>query len=237
KNSRNLPMAHTTTGTLVGTPHFMSPEQLLSAQGAGVHSDLWSVAVVAYVALTGKLPFEGETIGALCIAINAGSFEPVTRWRHDLPDGLDAWFERALHRDPNARFPSAQSLAQELELASFGRTSLSSVRPLPSPGPSVAVAASKPSAETSFDASVTHGEERKQHGVLAFFTVVLTSAFFSALTTVLVLAPDSVRRLGAGRGALKPAIHANSSSSSEALAPTKPAAAARPSASSQEPEI
>jgi eukaryotic-like serine/threonine-protein kinase len=102
----------TTTGTMVGTPYFMSPEQVMSARDVDLRCDLWSLAVVAYNALTGRVPFFAETLGGLCVVIHAGKFLPVTSDHPDLPAALDAWFKRALARDPAARFASAKELAE-----------------------------------------------------------------------------------------------------------------------------
>jgi len=102
----------TNTGAMVGTPHFMSPEQVTSSRHADAGADLWAVAVVAYNCLLGRKPFEGETVGALCIAIHAARFLPPTAVDPTLPPALDAWFERALARDPGVRFTSAKELSE-----------------------------------------------------------------------------------------------------------------------------
>lgn len=107
----------TKTGVMMGTPYFMSPEQVLSAKAVDARADVWSLGVVVYVALTGRVPFEGETLGAVCCAIVAGELEPVTRRRRDLPRALDGWFDHALHRDVDARFESVRDMAAALELA------------------------------------------------------------------------------------------------------------------------
>ncbi|MDC0743742.1 serine/threonine-protein kinase [Polyangium mundeleinium] len=101
----------TGTGAMVGTPHYMSPEQILSARRVDHRADLWSVGVVLYRALTGQVPFQGETLGAVCIAIERGSFLPPSQRRPGLMPTLDAWFLRALARDPAQRYQSAKELA------------------------------------------------------------------------------------------------------------------------------
>jgi eukaryotic-like serine/threonine-protein kinase len=117
KHGQDSAMNMTSTGAMVGTPYYMSPEQVMSSKGVDFRSDLWSLAVVAYNALTGRLPFSAETLGALCVAINTASFEPATRVRPDLPASLDTWFERALNRSPDKRFESARSMAETLQAA------------------------------------------------------------------------------------------------------------------------
>jgi serine/threonine protein kinase len=109
----------TTTGSMMGTPLYMSPEQLLSARTVNFKSDLWSLAVVAYFALTGRVPFMGETIGSLSVAVHTGIFAPPTSLRPDLPPSVDAWFARMLKRDPNERYGSAKEMAEAFEQAAM----------------------------------------------------------------------------------------------------------------------
>jgi serine/threonine protein kinase len=101
----------TVSGTTMGTPSFMSPEQLFAPKDVGPRSDLWSAAVVTYRALTGRLPFEGDSFGAVCVAINGGTFPKPSSLNADIPPELDAWFARALARKPSERFQSAGEMA------------------------------------------------------------------------------------------------------------------------------
>lgn len=112
--------ALTMTEALVGTPYYMSPEQFIDARNIDARSDLWSLAVVAYACLTGKLPFAGESVGALALETHSGEFAPVREARPDLPPALDAWFRRALDPDPDKRYQTATELASSFERASQG---------------------------------------------------------------------------------------------------------------------
>jgi len=105
------PAGLTRTGTTLGTPSFMSPEQLLSARAVDGRADLWSVAVVAYCCLTGELPFGGDTFGAVCMAIHAGGRVDPSAHRPGLPPALDAWFCKAFSSDIEERFASATEMA------------------------------------------------------------------------------------------------------------------------------
>ncbi|MEZ4437793.1 MAG: protein kinase [Polyangiaceae bacterium] len=118
----NLPKVSKVTGTgmMVGTPEFMSPEQVLSSKSVDPRADLWSLAVVAYNCLTGGVPFTGETIGGLCVAIADGRFTPPRHYRPDLPPTIDAWFQIALQVDPSRRFQSAKDLATAFTAAVAG---------------------------------------------------------------------------------------------------------------------
>jgi serine/threonine-protein kinase len=111
----------TSTGAFMGTPYYASPEQLVDPKKIDHRSDLWSVAVVAYAALTGQLPFVAETIGALSIAIHKGEYEPPCAVRPELPPAVDGWMRRALSLDPDHRFPDAMALSSALDEALAGR--------------------------------------------------------------------------------------------------------------------
>ncbi|TKC96400.1 serine/threonine-protein kinase [Polyangium fumosum] len=113
----------TTTGSMMGTPLYMSPEQLLSARRVDHRSDLWSIAVVAYHAITGRVPFHGETVGSLGVAVHTGVFHLPSALRPDVPPAVDAWFQRMLRRDPAERFGSAKEMAEALEQAILGAPS------------------------------------------------------------------------------------------------------------------
>ncbi|MBM4356824.1 MAG: protein kinase [Deltaproteobacteria bacterium] len=137
----------TGTQSMLGTPDYMSPEQLLSPKDADQRVDHWSLAVVAYELLTGYLPFSGETLAALSIAISTGRFPPATTRRSGLPRSIDAWFELALNPDPTQRFTSARDLAAAFRLAAEG------MMPMLNPPPSerISLPAGAPSARSSLD--------------------------------------------------------------------------------------
>ena len=113
----------TQTGATMGTPAYMSPEQLMSSRDVDYHSDYWSLGVVAYYCLTGKLPFEGETFAAVCVAIDRARFILPSALREDLPPAVDQWFQKALSRDPKKRFSSARDMSHALRSAVEGRPS------------------------------------------------------------------------------------------------------------------
>jgi eukaryotic-like serine/threonine-protein kinase len=102
----------TDTGAIVGTPEYMSPEQLLSTNAADARADRWALAVLAYHCLTGRLPFHGETLPALSIAICKGECPPPSS--HGLPASLDPWFSRAFAPEPSERFDSVLAMAEQL---------------------------------------------------------------------------------------------------------------------------
>ena len=110
----------TCSGTTIGTPIYMSPEQILSAKDVDYRCDLWSLAVVAYYCLTGRVPFPGETFGAVCIAIDRGRLEAPSRVRRSVPASVDAWFSKALCRDIEGRFQSVKEMSDAFVAATSG---------------------------------------------------------------------------------------------------------------------
>ena len=102
----------TNTGATLGTPTYMSPEQMLSAKNVDYRCDLWALAVVTYEMLTGRKPFAGETYGAVCLAVNRGKFRLPSRYRRDIPSALDDWFTRSLSRDAKKRYRSAREMGE-----------------------------------------------------------------------------------------------------------------------------
>ena len=99
----------TQTGSMLGTPYYMSPEQIQNSKN--VRFDLWALAVLAYEALTGAKPFDGESIGAISFAIFEGTFAPPSTHVPGLPASIDSWFMRAFAKRPADRFQSAREFA------------------------------------------------------------------------------------------------------------------------------
>jgi serine/threonine-protein kinase len=110
-------VTRTRTDAIFGTPAYMSPEQGEAARNVTPRSDLWSLAVVAYHALTGVLPFASSSLMGLVVAIHEARFESPRQFRKDLPAAVDAFFARALRREPEERFASAAELAAALRAA------------------------------------------------------------------------------------------------------------------------
>jgi eukaryotic-like serine/threonine-protein kinase len=136
----------TSTGTMIGTPYYMAPEQIVNPRDSDHRVDLWAMGVVTYVCLTGDLPFQGETLGALTVAIHSGVFPPITARRPDLPKALDAWFAKALSVDREGRFSGAKELAEALAQVAQGAQPTTGPQAMPAAAPihAFAVTASQP---------------------------------------------------------------------------------------------
>jgi serine/threonine protein kinase len=101
----------TQDGLLIGTPEYISRDQIVSGASADHHADLWALAVVAYECLVGEVPFGGSTIGMVCANIVAGDYVLPSKVRDDLPVALDRWFEKCFATEPSKRFFSARDMA------------------------------------------------------------------------------------------------------------------------------
>ncbi|MEU6256611.1 protein kinase [Streptomyces sp. NPDC047043] len=102
----------TQTGMVVGTPQYLSPEQALG-RGVDARSDLYSVGIMLFQLVTGRLPFEADS--PLAIAYAHVQEEPVapSSVNRSLPPAVDALVARALKKNPNERFPSSESMRDE----------------------------------------------------------------------------------------------------------------------------
>jgi serine/threonine protein kinase len=111
---RDFDQSLTRSGEITGTPLYMSPEQMRSSKDVDSRTDIYSIGVILFQALTGRLPFDGVSFPALVLAISTGSPPLVRTLRPDVPPGLAATVERAMARDKERRFSSAADLRDAL---------------------------------------------------------------------------------------------------------------------------
>jgi beta-lactam-binding protein with PASTA domain/predicted Ser/Thr protein kinase len=106
----------TQTGSVMGTPHYLSPEQ---AQGFDVTavSDLYSIGVILYEALTGRVPFEADSAVAVAMKQVSQTPQRPSSINHRVSPALDAVVMRALEKDPGQRFQSADAFIAALDAA------------------------------------------------------------------------------------------------------------------------
>ncbi|HUR29224.1 MAG TPA: serine/threonine-protein kinase [Planctomycetota bacterium] len=104
----------TTAGQLIGTPHYMSPEQASGSADIGARSDLYSLGVVAYELLSGRRPFDSDNpIEALTQRLTSDP-KPLGSVTRGVPSDLALTIDRCLERDPAKRWPDAKSLREAL---------------------------------------------------------------------------------------------------------------------------
>ena len=114
----------TKTGQVVGTPFYMSPEQVTAQKVVDLRSDLWSLGIVAFEALTAKRPFDGPSFGALAVKIATGQAPKPSDVNPNLPPSVDEWFAKACAREPGKRFSTARELSDAFRAAFEGVVSL-----------------------------------------------------------------------------------------------------------------
>ena len=107
----------TKTGALLGTPLFMSPEQVRGANAVDSRSDLYSLGMVFYNMLTGGYAFNGDSFADVLVAICTGPLPDLRAAAPWVPASVAEWFQRACARDVQQRFQSADELIEGLDLA------------------------------------------------------------------------------------------------------------------------
>lgn len=113
----------TDPGKVMGTAHFMSPEQAAGALVDG-RSDIYALGVVGYLAVSGRLPFESKNLPALLVSQATQEPPSVMRAAPGLPPALGAAIDRCLARDPGGRFADGETLAEALAPAPDARPAL-----------------------------------------------------------------------------------------------------------------
>jgi serine/threonine protein kinase len=104
---------HTQIDGFLGSPAYMSPEQI-NEEGPSVQSDIYSMGVVMYELLTGKLPFRAENSVSMINKILNEDPIPIESLRPDLPERLVQIVKKAMHKDPKVRYPSWYEMASDL---------------------------------------------------------------------------------------------------------------------------
>lgn len=112
----------TQTGAVVGTPHYMAPEQVRGVKDIDTRIDVYSLGAVLFEMLTGKPPFEAEKVTALLVKIATEPAPSLRSVRADAPEELSLILERALTKQRDDRYPDVASFARALEPFGGGTT-------------------------------------------------------------------------------------------------------------------
>ena len=112
----------TRTGAVMGTPYYMSPEQVRGSSDVDQRTDVYAFGVILYEALTGRVPFDANAYSALILEIATGTPKRLRELRPDLPKGLEDVVLKAMARDPADRYRDVDSLARALEPFAEGVT-------------------------------------------------------------------------------------------------------------------
>ena len=106
--------ALTRTSSLIGSPLYMSPEQMRSARTVDARADIWSLGAIMFELLSGHPPFGGETVIEACTAILNDALPSLTALRPEVPASLESIIRRCLEKDRNARYSNIGDLATDL---------------------------------------------------------------------------------------------------------------------------
>jgi serine/threonine-protein kinase len=192
----------THSAATMGTPAYMSPEQMRSARDVDRRTDVWALGVVLYECLAGRRPFAGDSYPALCLAVAAALPPPLPSW---LPPGLSAVVQR-LEKEPARRFAGMRELAQAVapyagdEVAA--RIAVERSRALAESQPAVFAdegSEVRPITTLSSSASVLAPRARRGRlGLVAAFSVSAVAAAVAVLATT-----DTFERGGARKAGLE----------------------------------
>jgi serine/threonine-protein kinase len=104
----------TRTGMIIGSPLYMSPEQLRSTKTIDCRADIWALGAILFQLLTGRTPYDARSVAELCAMLLRDPPTPPSRYRGDLPLELEAVILRCLERDPTDRYQNVSALADAL---------------------------------------------------------------------------------------------------------------------------
>ena len=107
-------IGRTSARTAVGSPYYMSPEQMQSAPDVDHRSDIWALGVILFELLTREVPFDGSTLPEVCIKVATRAPRSLRALRNDVPADVEATISKCLEKEPARRFQSVAELAGSL---------------------------------------------------------------------------------------------------------------------------
>jgi serine/threonine-protein kinase len=238
---------------MLGSPNYVSPEQLTSAKTVDARSDIWSLGVVLYELLTGVKPFQAGSAAKFIATILYNPHKPIREVRKDVPEGLAEIVDRCLAKDPQRRFQNVAELARSLApfgpprselsvwniMKAFGATTSGGSRPPPAaPGAPSGLATtsterSDPTVGVPIADKPKTERKRKGGGAVGGILVVLLMGGTGVMLWWLRTAPPRVNV--ASPPPVEPAV-SSAPSESPAAPPPTPSAAPSSSAAAPQPE-
>lgn len=176
----------TSTKQVIGSPGYMSPEQMLTPKSVDGRTDVWAIGVLLYELLTGESPFRGETVAAVMTSILHNPLPKAHDKRADIPAGLERVIERCLSRDLAGRYMNVAEVARDLVPfgSSWAKLSVQRIENalgpvLPSPaGTSVPPAIAEPRNPTSATWAGLAPRERQKRRIALVGAVAVSVGLF-----------------------------------------------------------
>ena len=241
----------TRTTSVMGSPNYMSPEQLKSSKSVDARTDIWALGVVLFEVLTTRVPFEAETVTQLTAMVLQDTPRRVDELRADVTRGLGLVIARCLEKDPAMRYPSVAELARDLEPFGSLRGVAARIAQVTGQRPPSPLAASSGRVAAAGGTSVAWGETQlaaapRRRGVIAAVAlagvlllvgagVVIGRARFSSSGTSPLEVTPTVRQIDLAAPA--PSIAPAAASALASAATPAPTLSAAPSASVSSPAL
>lgn len=120
----DIDMSLTQSGTGLGTPHYMPPEQARNAKHVDRRCDVYALGSTLYHFVTGRLPFAGDSIVELITNKERGQFTPARQLNKEVPERLSLMIDRAMAKDPKSRYQTCEDFVRDLESLGLANESL-----------------------------------------------------------------------------------------------------------------
>ncbi|MDB4943691.1 MAG: Serine/threonine protein kinase PrkC, regulator of stationary phase [Labilithrix sp.] len=212
----------TRTSSMLGSPRFMSPEQMRDPRTVDPRSDIWSLGVVLYRLVSARPPFEADTLGRLLTMVMHEAPDPLAMVRPDLPPGFSETVGRCLEKDPAYRYPNVAELAYALapyaadpvraRAAADRAAGTLNLAQLPRSGEiayprsqhgsgSVSLPAGQSDTGTAAPWVGTHGEGRRDPRNVVIWAATALAALAGVILIAVALTRHPARPAAAGQGA------------------------------------